>query len=138
MTASAENVRYSLKGCSLFQCLTDCVSDNAASECAYFHSHENSEGALSTCVDIIVFYEGKSNINRPLSVATSEQARLCNDLARRCGGEWGPSSPCRQTHPSPQLVEFKMSAREVPITIAQRVVIKFVTNENVGSNEIWR
>ena len=50
---------------------------------------------------------------------------------------WGPSSPQRQTHPSPQLDEFKMSEREVPITIAQRVVIKFLTNENVGPNEIW-
>jgi len=57
---------------------------------------------------------------------------------RRCGGEWGPSSPHRQTLPSPQLVEFKMSEREVPITIAQRVVIKILTNENVGPNEIWR
>ena len=44
----------------------------------------------------------------------------------------------RQTHPSPQLVEIKMSAREVPATIAQRVVIKFLTNENVRPNEIWR
>ena len=26
----------------------------------------------------------------------------------------------------------------MPITIAQHVVIKFLTNENVGSNEIWR
>ena len=57
---------------------------------------------------------------------------------RRCGGEWGPSSPRSQTHPSLQLVEFKMSEREVPITIAQRVVIKFLTKENVGPNEIWR
>ena len=56
---------------------------------------------------------------------------------RRCGGEWGPSSPRHQILPSPQLVEFKMSEREVPITIAQRVVIKFLTNENVGPNEIW-
>ena len=39
---------------------------------------------------------------------------------------------------SPRLVEFKMSERDVPITIAQRVVIKFQTNENVGPNEIWR
>ena len=39
---------------------------------------------------------------------------------------------------SPFSVEFKMSERDVPITIAQRVVIKFLTNENVGSNEIWR
>jgi len=31
-----------------------------------------------------------------------------------------------------------MSEREVLITIAQRVVIKFLTNENVGPNEIWR
>jgi len=30
-----------------------------------------------------------------------------------------------------------MSETEVPITIAQRVVIKFLTNENVGPNEIW-
>ena len=57
---------------------------------------------------------------------------------QRCVGEWGPSSPRHQTHPSPQLVEFKMSEREVPITIVQRVVIKFLTNENVGPNEIWR
>jgi len=57
---------------------------------------------------------------------------------RQCGGVWGPSSPCRQTLPSPQLVEFKMSEREVPITIVQRVVIKFLTNKNVGPNEIWR
>jgi len=57
---------------------------------------------------------------------------------RRCGGELGPSSPRRQTLPFPQLVEFKMSEREVPITIAQRVVIKFLTNENVGPDEIWR
>ena len=61
-----------------------------------------------------------------------------NDLVRRCGGEWGPSSPRRQTLPSPKLVEFKMSEREVLITIAQRVVINFLTNENVGPNEIWR
>jgi len=51
---------------------------------------------------------------------------------------WGPSSPHCQTLPSPQLDEFKMSEREVPISIAQRVVIKFLTNENVGPNEIWR
>jgi len=51
---------------------------------------------------------------------------------------WGPSSPRRQTHPSPQLVEIKMSEREVPVTIAQRVVIKFITNENIGPHEIWR
>jgi len=31
-----------------------------------------------------------------------------------------------------------MSEREVPITTAQRVVIKFLTNKNVGLNEIWR
>ena len=54
-----------------------------------------------------------------------------------CGGEWGSCSPRRQTLPSPQLVEFKMSERVVPITIAQRVVIKFLTNEN-GPNGIWR
>ena len=47
----------------------------------------------------------------------------------RCDGEWGPSSPHRQTLPSPQLVELKMSERPVPITIV-RVVIKFLTNEN--------
>jgi len=29
-----------------------------------------------------------------------------------------------------------MSEKEVPVTIAQRVVIKFLTNEN-GPNEIW-
>ena len=51
---------------------------------------------------------------------------------------WGPSSPRCQTLPSPQLVEFKMSEREVPITIAQHVVIKFLTNEKVGPIEIWR
>ena len=61
-----------------------------------------------------------------------------NDLVQRCGREWGPSSPSCQTLPSPQLVEFKMSEREVPITTAQRVVIKFLSNENVGPNEIWR
>jgi len=83
-------------------------------------------------------YEGRSNINRPLSVATSDWARLGNDLVQRCGGVWGPSSPRRQSLPSPRLVEFKMSEREVPITIAQRIVIEFLTNENVGPNEIWR
>ena len=31
-----------------------------------------------------------------------------------------------------------MSERRVPVTIAQRVVIKFLTNENVGATEIWR
>ena len=82
-------------------------------------------------------YEGRPNINGPLSVATSEWARLGNDLVRQCGGDWGPSSPLRQTLPSPQLVEFKTSESEVPITIAQRVVIKFLTNENIGPNEIW-
>ena len=30
-----------------------------------------------------------------------------------------------------------MSGIEVPITISQRVVIKFLTNESVGPNEIW-
>ena len=34
------------------------------------------------------------------------------------------------------LVEIKISEREVPVTIAQRVVIKFLTNENIGPNEI--
>ena len=82
-------------------------------------------------------YVGRSNTNRPLSVATSEWARLGNDFVQWCVGEWGPSSPRRQTLPSLQLVEFKMSEREVPITIAQPVVIKFLTNENVGPNEIW-
>ena len=61
-----------------------------------------------------------------------------NDFVWWCGGEWGPSSPRRQTHPSRQLVEFKTSEREVPVTIAQRFVINFLTNENVGPNEIWR
>ena len=51
---------------------------------------------------------------------------------------WGPSSPRRQTLPSPQLGDIKMSEKVVPVTIAQRVVIKFLTNENVGPNEIWR
>ena len=68
MTASAEKVRYSLKGCSSFQCLTDCASDNAASECAQialvitrprnvhtFIQTKNSEWALSTCAHIILF-----------------------------------------------------------------------------------
>ena len=50
---------------------------------------------------------------------------------------WGSSSTRRQRRISPQLVEFKMSEREVPITISQRVVIKFLTNESVGPNEIW-
>ena len=31
-----------------------------------------------------------------------------------------------------------MGETEVPITVAQRVVIKFLTNENGGPNEIWR
>jgi len=31
-----------------------------------------------------------------------------------------------------------MGEREVPITVAQRVAIKFLTNKNVGPNEIWR
>ena len=44
---------------------------------------------------------------------------------RRCGGEWGPSTLRRQTLSSPQLVEFNMSEREVPITIAQRLVLMF-------------
>jgi len=39
----------------LYLYLTGCVSDNVASEFAYFHSHENSELALSICVDIILF-----------------------------------------------------------------------------------
>jgi hypothetical protein len=43
------------EGSSPFQCLTDCVSDNATSECTYFHSHEYFEWALSTCVDILLF-----------------------------------------------------------------------------------
>ena len=89
------------------------------------------------CAGLIKNYEGRSNINRPLSVATSEWARLGSDLVRWCGGVWGPSSPHHQTLPSPKLVEFKISEREVPITIA-RVVIKFLTNENVWPNEIWR
>ena len=84
------------------------------------------------------YNEGRSNMNRPLSDATSEWARLGNDFVRRCGGDWGSSSPHHQTLPSPQLVEFKMSECEVPITIVQHVVIKFLTNENVGPNEIWR
>ena len=68
---------------------------------------------------------------------TENEHDWVNDLVQWCGGEWGPSSPRCQTLPSPQLVEFKMSEREVPITIVQRVVIKFLTNENVGPNEIW-
>ena len=83
-------------------------------------------------------YVGRSDISRPLSVATSEWAWFGNDLVQRCDGEWGPSSPRHQTLPSPQLFEFKMSEKEVPITVAQRVVIKFLTNENIGPNEIWR
>jgi len=31
-----------------------------------------------------------------------------------------------------------MGEREAPITVVQHVVIKFLTNENVGPNEIWR
>ena len=56
---------------------------------------------------------------------------------RWCGGDGDPRHLAVRL-PSPQLVEFKMSEREVPITIAQRVVMKFLTNENVGPNEIWR
>jgi hypothetical protein len=48
--------------------------------------------------------KGRSNINRPLSVATSEWARLGNDLVRRCGGEWGISSSRRHILPPSQLV----------------------------------
>jgi hypothetical protein len=62
---------------------------------------------------------------------------LGNDLVRRCGGEWGPCSPRRQTRPSLQVVDFKMSERG-GITTAQRVVTNFLTNENFGPNEIWR
>ena len=54
---------------------------------------------------------------------------------RRYGGQWGPSSTRRQTLLSPQLVEFKMSERGVPIAIAQ-LVIKFLTNENARPNEM--
>jgi hypothetical protein len=90
-----------------------------------------------TYIWLCIKYVGWSNINRPLSVVTSEWAWLGNGLVRRCGGVWGPSSPHHQTHPSPQLVESKMSDGEVQITIAQRVVIKFLTNKNVGPNEIW-
>jgi hypothetical protein len=83
-------------------------------------------------------YVGRSNINWPLSIVTNEWSRLGNDLVRHCGGLWGLSSPRHRTHSSPQLVEFKMSDREVPITIVQRVVINLLTNKNVGPNEIWR
>ena len=61
-------------------------------------------------------------------------------LLTLCGGvvvSGGPSSTRRQTLPSSQLVEFKMGEREVPITVAQRVVIRFLINENVEPNEIW-
>ena len=84
-----------------------------------------------------VLYVGRSNIKRSLSVATTEWAWLGNDLVQWCCGEWG-HSPHLQTLPSLQLVEFKISEREVPITIAQCIVIKFLTNENVGPNAIWR
>ena len=43
-----------------------------------------------------------------------------------------PSGPLRASNAT------DLSEREVPITTAQRVVIKFLTNENVGPNEIWR
>ena len=84
-----------------------------------------------------VLYVGRSNIKRSLSVATTEWAWLGNDLVQWCCGEWG-HSPHLQTLPSLQLVEFKISEREVPITIAQCIVIKFLTNENVGPSAIWR
>ena len=57
-----------------------------------------------------------------------------------CGGVVGSGDPphfaVRLSFSS--LVEFKTSEREVPITTAQRIVIKFLTNENVGPNAIWR
>ena len=86
----------------------------------------------------LFMYVGRSNIKRPLSVQPANEHDWVMTLCGSVVGCGGPSSPHRQTHPSPQLVEFKMSEREVPITIAQRVVIKFLTNENVGPNEIWR
>jgi hypothetical protein len=41
-------------------------------------------------------------------------------------------------NPSSQLFGIKMSERAVQIAVAQRVVMKFLANENVGPNEIWR
>ena len=83
----------------------------------------------------LLIYEGRSNINRPLSVATSEWERLGNNCATVW---WGVGTLL--TSPSDSsfsTVESKMGEREVLMTIAQRVVIKFLTNEN-GPNEIWR
>jgi hypothetical protein len=81
---------------------------------------------------------GGSNINRPLSVATSLWAQLGCDLERCCGGVWRPFSTLSRTLPSSQLFGIKMSERAVQITVAQCVVMKFLINENVGPNEIWR
>jgi hypothetical protein len=83
-------------------------------------------------------YVGGSNINRPLSVATSLWARLGSDLERCCGEVWRPFSTLSLTLPSSQLFGIKMSERAVLITVAQRVVMKFLANENVGPDEIWR
>jgi hypothetical protein len=78
-----------------------------------------------------------SNINRPLSVATSLRARLGSVLERCCGGVWRPFSTRRRTLPSSQLVGIKISKRAVQITVAKRVVMKFLTNEHVGPDEIY-
>ena len=52
---------------------------------------------------------------------------------------WGVGTLLTSPSDSPfSTFEFKMGEREVLMTIAQRVVIKFLTNENVGPNEIWR
>ena len=82
-------------------------------------------------------YQVRGHIKYKPTFVSCNQRMSTIGLVRWCGGVWGPSSLRRQTLPSPKLVEFKMSERELPITTAQRVVIKFLTNENVGPNEIW-
>ena len=50
----------------------------------------------------------------------------------RCGGEGTPSHACRTR----SRVSSTMSDHEVPLSVAQRVIIRFLANEGVKSAEI--
>jgi hypothetical protein len=82
-------------------------------------------------------YTSGSNINRPQSTVTSERKWSKRSLVWWCGQEWGPLLLCRLPLPFFRSFARTMNEKEVPATVAQHIIIKFLVKENVGPTEIW-
>jgi hypothetical protein len=77
-------------------------------------------------------YEGESNLNRPQSTVTSERKRSKRGLVGWWGEEWGPLLLCPLPLPFFRSLARTMSEKEVPVTVVQRIIMKFLMKENVG------